>query len=84
MEAPVRYGKKVFKFNHLTIFPFNQYLLHQFAIKLGLKKRWYHDSKSYPHYDVTISKKNEAIRLGAISITVRELVKLIEMHKSSV
>lgn len=39
--------------------------LHQFADRLGLKRDWFQDKASYPHYDVTVSVRSRALRLGA-------------------
>jgi len=39
--------------------------LHDFAKLLGLKRSWYQQSASYPHYDVTVSIRQKAIQLGA-------------------
>lgn len=40
--------------------------LHGFALKLGLKRAWFQDRASYPHYDVTVSVRETALKLGAI------------------
>lgn len=40
--------------------------LHSFASLLGLKRTWYQDRASYPHYDVTVSVRAKALRLGAL------------------
>lgn len=54
--------------------------LHQMADKIGIKRKWfqnknegtiYHD----PHYDICKSKKELAIKHGAIEIDDRELIK---------
>ncbi|QXG47313.1 DUF4031 domain-containing protein [Pseudomonas viridiflava] len=39
--------------------------LHSFASRLGLRKSWF-QSKGYPHYDVTVSVRERALRMGAI------------------
>jgi len=39
--------------------------LHDFAKLLGLKRSWYQQSASYPHYDITVSIRQKAIQLGA-------------------
>lgn len=49
--------------------------LHQFALRLGLKRAWY-QPKSHPHYDVSEGKREEAIRLGAIAVSPHDLVRL--------
>jgi len=40
--------------------------LHQFAYMLGLRRRWFQRSASYPHYDVTVQVREHAIELGAL------------------
>ena len=49
-------------------------LLHQMADELGLKRAWFQDKEGYPHYDVSKSKKQQAIKLGATEINDRELI----------
>ncbi|RZG68420.1 DUF4031 domain-containing protein [Acinetobacter bouvetii] len=39
--------------------------LHSFAANIGVKKCWFHRSASYPHYDITIEKRQLALILGA-------------------
>jgi hypothetical protein len=39
--------------------------LHSFALMLGLKREWFQDSASYPHYDVTVHNRDRALKLGA-------------------
>lgn len=39
--------------------------LHEFAIRLGLRRAWFQHSASYPHYDVTIEVRTLALELGA-------------------
>ncbi len=41
--------------------------LHAFAEELGLKRAWFQDRASYPHYDVTMAVRLRALRLGARS-----------------
>ena len=43
--------------------------LNEFAAKLGLKKAWaQHPGTALSHYDVTDSKRRQAIALGAVPI----------------
>ncbi len=46
--------------------------LEAMAKKLGLRKDWKHGD----HYDLTASKRAEAISAGAVGVTCRELVQL--------
>lgn len=39
--------------------------LHDFAATLGLKRTWFQSSSRYPHYDITISVRDKALRMGA-------------------
>jgi len=39
--------------------------LHDFADRLGLKRSWFQCKSIYPHYDVTTSVRDRALRLGA-------------------
>jgi hypothetical protein len=39
--------------------------LHAFAAELGMKRAWFQD-KSVPHYDVSESKRRQAVAMGAV------------------
>ena len=59
--------------------PGSEHLLHALAESLGLKRQWYQNNGSYPHYDLTSNKKRVlAIRQGAIRIHERELVAIMQ------
>ena len=49
--------------------------LHEFAGQLGLHRSWFQDH-NIPHYDLTTRIRQKALRLGAVSIGVKEFVKL--------
>lgn len=40
--------------------------LHEFAISIGLKRAWFQEKSAFPHYDVTVSVRDRAIRQGAV------------------
>lgn len=40
--------------------------LHEFAARLGLQRRWFQDKGRYPHYDVTMTVRDRALRMGAV------------------
>ncbi|MDA8376105.1 MAG: DUF4031 domain-containing protein [Planctomycetia bacterium] len=48
--------------------------LHEFAQKLGLRRSWFQDHGQYWHYDITVSKRNMALSLGAVSGDKRTIV----------
>jgi hypothetical protein len=42
--------------------------LHQFAGRLMLSREWFQDKPGFPHYDLTVRKRSEAVRLGAVEL----------------
>lgn len=46
--------------------------LHAMADKIGINRAWYQSD----HYDVCLSKKNQAIKCGAVPITWRVMGKM--------
>lgn len=48
--------------------------LHQFACRVGLKRAWFQDNASYPHYDVTMSVRDRALALGALPARKRQMI----------
>lgn len=56
--------------------------LHEMADKIGLKREWFQDKKD-PHYDLTKSRREEAIKNGAIVLTLKQLYyKLLEIREN--
>jgi hypothetical protein len=52
--------------------------LHAMADQLGLKRSWFQSKPGKPwhdHYDLTRTKRTQAIRLGAVPLTRREAAK---------
>ena len=47
--------------------------LHAFAQKLSLKRSWFQDHARLPHYDLTEGKRHQAIRLGVVEVTSRQM-----------
>ena len=54
--------------------------LHEMAQIIGMKKEWY-QSKSTPHYDVSLSRKRLALQVGAIEIDARKVVEIIRKYR---
>lgn len=40
--------------------------LHAFAARIGLRKSWFQDRASFPHYDVTVDVREKALLCGAL------------------
>lgn len=58
--------------------------LHAMAQRLGLKRSWFQVSRSgMPHYDICQTKREQAIRLGAVEIDRRKMVELIRRNREA-
>lgn len=57
--------------------------LHAMAAALGLKRAWFQDRGSHPHYDVCSSKRALAIRRGANPVTTRQLVDVLRRLRAA-
>jgi hypothetical protein len=73
------------RWSHLFQYPPSEpaFQFVQFAMRLGLKLKWLQSgtSRHYGHFDVTESKRQQAIKMGAISISWREAAKLLRKEK---
>lgn len=54
--------------------------LHDMAARIGMKREWF-QPESTPHYDVSLSRRREAIRLGAIEIDRKKVVEIIRFYR---
>lgn len=45
--------------------------LHAMAQRIGLKRAWFQQHERLPHYDLTPSRRAEAIEAGAVEMDVR-------------
>jgi len=50
--------------------------LHAFAERLGLRRAWHQLHRLASHYDIAASVRVRAVRLGAVEIAGREMVRL--------
>lgn len=46
--------------------------LHAMARRIGLKRAWFQGDGSFPHYDLTASKRALAVKAGAVEIGLGE------------
>ena len=42
--------------------------LHEMAASIGMKRSWFQPHRIAPHYDLTPSRRAEAVRLGAVEV----------------
>ena len=50
--------------------------LHAMAAAIGMKRAWF-QPRSFPHYDLSQTRRREAVRLGAIEVDRRQLVAVM-------
>jgi hypothetical protein len=55
--------------------------LHAMADRLGLKREWFQNHGT-PHYDLCQSKREQAIRFGAVVVDRSRVVELIRHYRS--
>lgn len=60
--------------------------LHAFALQIGLKRAWFQEKASFPHYDVTTTVRLKAIQSGAVAAdrpTMMDCAKRLKVELSS-
>jgi hypothetical protein len=50
--------------------------LHAFAARLGMKRAWFQPHKVAPHYDLTRSRRDMAVSLGAVQVGRRDASRI--------
>jgi hypothetical protein len=67
MRLPARVGQLRARWSHLTADTKTE--LHAFAARIGLRRSWFQDKPhGLWHYDVTDTKRRQAIAAGAVPI----------------
>lgn len=56
--------------------------LHAMAQAIGMRRAWF-QPLSFPHYDVSLERRRQAIQLGAIEVDRRELVAIMRRVRTS-
>jgi len=58
--------------------------LHELAAKIGMKRAWFQDKWSAPHYDLTPNRRADAIEAGAIAIEQEAAVAIWRARRQAV
>lgn len=59
--------------------------LHEMAAKIGVARRWHQKAGTHKsHYDICLSKRAVAVKLGAVEITQRETAALVKRKQMAV
>lgn len=61
---------------HLVCVPFSVDNLHVMAKELGIKRCWYHNAKTHPHYDIP-KRRYAEIRAKCTAIGGRDILAII-------
>ncbi len=59
--------------------------LHTMADRIGVHRRHFQgkEKASCPHYDICLSKRDLALRHGAVEVSKRELVRIIQQVRDA-
>lgn len=52
--------------------------LHIFAEKIGMKRKWFQPKPGFPHYDLTHTRREKAVILGAEEIRGKRLLEIFQ------
>jgi hypothetical protein len=54
--------------------------LHATASAVGMRRAWFQPS-SFPHYDLSLTRRRKALALGAVEIDRREMARFMRAHR---
>ncbi len=57
--------------------------LHDIARRLGLRREWFHCKSAIPHYELSPNKRKEAVRVGAVELSLHEMAERIRAWRES-
>lgn len=52
--------------------------LHEMADRIGIKREWFQEDASTPHYDLSKTRRKLALEAGAIELDRKEFVAVIQ------
>ena len=50
--------------------------LHELAAKIGMRRSWFQPKRGFPHYDLVPTKREAAIKAGAVETDLKEWLKI--------
>ena len=53
-----------------------------FSVLMGLKKEWFQNNPTLPHFDLTEGMRRKAVSLGAIEIDRQQMVEIIRKNRT--
>lgn len=58
--------------------------LHALAETIGLRREWFQDEASVPHYDLTPLRREKALIVGAVAVDRRQAVMIWRARRQAV
>ncbi len=58
--------------------------LHAMAAKIGMRRSWFQDKPSSPHYDLVASRRAAAVLLGAVEVDRRGMVAAMNARRAAI
>lgn len=69
---------------HLFTDPGNEDELHELAARIGMKREWLqHSRMGIPHYDLTLNKREQALKAGAQAVSTRFMVEMMQRYRKA-
>ncbi|MGO8873174.1 MAG: DUF4031 domain-containing protein [Acidimicrobiales bacterium] len=84
-RQPARLGPVDDRWSHLVAD--SEAELHEFASHLGMKREWFQQRVSRPHqghYDLPERVRSDALALGAVPVTWRQLGRMMRERRAAV
>ena len=81
-RQPARLGPVNARWSHLVADSDEE--LHAFASRLGMRREWFQHKEGRPHqahYDVPDRSRQQALDLGAVSITWRQVGRMMRQRR---
>ncbi len=82
-RQPARLGPVADRWSHLVADTDAE--LHAFAARLGMRREWFQHKPARPHqahYDLPERARGEALALGAVSVTWRQLGRMLRDRRN--
>jgi hypothetical protein len=82
-RQPARLGPVDDRWSHLVADSDEE--LHAFAARLGMKRAWFQHKEGRPHqghYDVPERARQDALELGAVSVTWRQVGRMMRERRT--
>jgi hypothetical protein len=82
-RQPARLGPVEDRWSHLVADSDEE--LHAFASRLGMRREWVQQKESRPHqshYDLPERSRQQALALGAVAVTWRQLGRMMRQRRS--